>query len=299
VHGRVGAMRTLRTGRTPGAERRLVPDHIDAVFALGVPVQLLCLNVIECYAVVTGFLPAGFPPQTVGVKVVVAGAVVAIEIVMTSSLLSSAWWGPATALMAYTRANRALVRQVRRSLATIGFPTTPDSSRLGPLPEHQPAQNDPATVPEQPDDDQGGAGNEEVAMKDDERGGELVAEQSLRRLRRSHHDRVLAGVCGGLGEYLGVDPVLLRLAAVALTVSGGAGVLIYVIAWLFISESDREDPRVPAPPVSRRASAAIGVGLVVLSLVLLLGPQPLWADAAVVWVLAAVALGTLYLATRR
>jgi hypothetical protein len=47
------------------------------------------------------------------------------------------------------------------------------------------------------------------------------------------------------------------------------------------------------------AGAAIRAGLVVLSLVLLLGPQPLWLDAAVVWPLAAVALGALYLNAKR
>lgn len=141
--------------------------------------------------------------------------------------------------------------------------------------------------------------DEESTNRVDERGGELVAERSVRRLRRSRHDRVVAGVCGGLGEYLGVDPVLLRLAAVALTVSGGAGVLTYALAWMLIPETDEDDVRLLAPAVGRRAGAAIGVGLVGLSLVLLLGPQPLWVDAAVVWPLAAVALAALYLDTRR
>lgn len=65
--------------------------------------------------------------------------------------------------------------------------------------------------------------------RDDTRTDELLAERGPRGLRRSRRDRVVAGVCGGVGEYLGVDPVLLRLAAVALTLSGGAGVLTYVM----------------------------------------------------------------------
>jgi phage shock protein C len=48
---------------------------------------------------------------------------------------------------------------------------------------------------------------------------------ATRLLRRSRDDRVIAGVCGGLGRYLQVDPVLLRIALVILTVSGGLGVL--------------------------------------------------------------------------
>jgi phage shock protein C len=42
---------------------------------------------------------------------------------------------------------------------------------------------------------------------------------------------VLAGVCGGLGRYLGVDPILLRVAVVVLTLANGIGVIAYVIAW--------------------------------------------------------------------
>jgi len=47
--------------------------------------------------------------------------------------------------------------------------------------------------------------------------------QEIRRVRRSRNDRVFGGVCGGLGRNFGVDPVLLRIAAVALALSGGLG----------------------------------------------------------------------------
>ncbi len=49
------------------------------------------------------------------------------------------------------------------------------------------------------------------------------------RLYRSRTDSMLGGVCGGLGPYLGVDPVLIRLFFVLLTVGGGAGALIYFV----------------------------------------------------------------------
>jgi len=45
-------------------------------------------------------------------------------------------------------------------------------------------------------------------------------------------------VCAGLGAYFGVDPTLVRLAFVVLTVFGGAGVLLYLCAWLLIPEED-------------------------------------------------------------
>jgi phage shock protein C len=49
------------------------------------------------------------------------------------------------------------------------------------------------------------------------------------RLHRSRQERILFGVCGGLGEYFEVDPVLIRLAFVVTTLAGGAGVLAYVV----------------------------------------------------------------------
>jgi phage shock protein PspC (stress-responsive transcriptional regulator) len=55
------------------------------------------------------------------------------------------------------------------------------------------------------------------------------------RLRRSRQDRVLGGVCAGIAEQLDVDPVLIRIAAVALAlVSGGAAVFAYLVAWAIV-----------------------------------------------------------------
>lgn len=54
------------------------------------------------------------------------------------------------------------------------------------------------------------------------------------RLYRSRTDSMLGGVCGGLGPYLGIDPALIRLFFVLLTLGGGAGVLIYLLLWIVI-----------------------------------------------------------------
>ncbi|MFC4565019.1 PspC domain-containing protein [Nocardiopsis mangrovi] len=56
-------------------------------------------------------------------------------------------------------------------------------------------------------------------------------------LRRSGSQRILTGVCGGIGEYVGVDANLVRLAFAVFTLLGGSGVLLYVIAWLVMPES--------------------------------------------------------------
>jgi len=58
-----------------------------------------------------------------------------------------------------------------------------------------------------------------------------------KRLYRSTTDSHVAGVCGGIAEYLEVDPTLVRLAFVALTLMGGPGLIIYIILWLVVPEA--------------------------------------------------------------
>ena len=55
-------------------------------------------------------------------------------------------------------------------------------------------------------------------------------------LRRPYQDRMLAGVASGLGRYFGVDPTLVRIAFVVLTVVGGAGIPLYLAGLLLIPE---------------------------------------------------------------
>jgi phage shock protein C len=57
-----------------------------------------------------------------------------------------------------------------------------------------------------------------------------------KKFYRSRTDKVLAGVCGGLAEYFNVDPVLIRLLAVALVIVGGGGLLAYIILWIITPE---------------------------------------------------------------
>lgn len=58
-----------------------------------------------------------------------------------------------------------------------------------------------------------------------------------KRLCRSRINRNLAGVCGGIAEYYGWDPTLVRVAWIVLTLLGGSGFLLYLIFWLVMPES--------------------------------------------------------------
>lgn len=63
---------------------------------------------------------------------------------------------------------------------------------------------------------------------------------SPKQLRRSRTARMLSGVCGGIAEYFNLDANLVRLAFVIVTLFGGAGILVYLIAWVLIPEADAD-----------------------------------------------------------
>jgi phage shock protein C len=123
---------------------------------------------------------------------------------------------------------------------------------------------------------------------------------ATRLLRRSRRDRVIAGVCGGLGRYLGTDPVLLRIAFVVLTVTGGAGILLYLLAFVVIPEQQEDEDLGPAPEARGDLWMYVGVGLIALGSVMLVDQLLPWFDRVMApLVLVAVGIGILYRGMRR
>ncbi|MET3804847.1 phage shock protein PspC (stress-responsive transcriptional regulator) [Nakamurella sp. UYEF19] len=88
----------------------------------------------------------------------------------------------------------------------------------------------------------------------------------IRRPRRSTGDRKIAGVAGGLGRAFGIDPVLIRVAFVVLTVFGGFGGLLYVLGWLLLPADGDEVSAAEALLGRGRSSVppslAVGLGVV-------------------------------------
>ncbi|HSK57848.1 MAG TPA: PspC domain-containing protein [Actinomycetospora sp.] len=120
------------------------------------------------------------------------------------------------------------------------------------------------------------------------------------RLVRSRRDRIVGGVCGGVGRYLGVDPVLVRVVVVALVLSVGVGVLAYVIAWIVIPEAGEDEPPVsPAPTDRHRVAVVAGAGLVALGVLLLVRAAVPWFDGAVFWPLVVIGVGVLVVVSGR
>jgi phage shock protein C len=65
-----------------------------------------------------------------------------------------------------------------------------------------------------------------------------------KKLYRSTKNRVLGGVCGGLGEYFDIDPSLVRLLWLVIVFMGGGGVLIYIILWIILPEEGIQEQEV-------------------------------------------------------
>lgn len=67
-----------------------------------------------------------------------------------------------------------------------------------------------------------------------------IEKSSRKQLRRTREGRILAGVCSGAAEYLGVDANILRLGLAVFSVFGGSGIALYVLAWLLMPEEGQD-----------------------------------------------------------
>ena len=61
----------------------------------------------------------------------------------------------------------------------------------------------------------------------------------VKRIYRSGEEKIIGGVCGGIAEYLGIDPVLIRLLWVAGALAYGSGIMLYIIAWIIIPRNPK------------------------------------------------------------
>jgi phage shock protein C len=63
-------------------------------------------------------------------------------------------------------------------------------------------------------------------------------------LFRSRSDRMIGGVCGGLARYLSIDPVLVRIFFVLLTITGSFGFWLYILLWIIVPDESQEERRI-------------------------------------------------------
>ena len=139
----------------------------------------------------------------------------------------------------------------------------------------------------------------------------VLEPEPRRRLRRSLEERMLGGVCGGLGRYLGVDPTLVRIAFVLGSFAGGAGIVAYLAALLLVPAESLEslhEPPSPPPPrrrADRNESLFLGLLLLGLGSFLILSQPPFgyWGlvrlfNWGIIWPLALILFGVWFLGRR-
>ena len=68
-----------------------------------------------------------------------------------------------------------------------------------------------------------------------------INKKEIRRLYKSDADKILCGVCGGIAEYLNIDPVIVRLLWAIIALYWGAGLLLYIIACFIIPKKPENE----------------------------------------------------------
>lgn len=149
----------------------------------------------------------------------------------------------------------------------------------------------------------------------------------MKTLYRSETNKMVGGVCGGLGDYFSIDPTLIRLLFILLTIGEGAGILIYLILWLllpsehkalsadgevdFISNPEEfagraremgDELREAVSHPNPQSTFFIGAALILIGIVFLVDNLNItwlrWLDFGVLWPLAVIAVGVVLIIRR-
>lgn len=107
---------------------------------------------------------------------------------------------------------------------------------------------------------------------------EIINESlTMKRLKRIHQNRVIAGVCVGFGDYFNIDPALVRLVWVFFTLFGGTGILAYIIAMIIIPDEFTFEEKKSFSTKKRSGfnSTFWGIILIIVGLILFVQHGPL------------------------
>ncbi len=98
-----------------------------------------------------------------------------------------------------------------------------------------------------------------------------------KRLYRSSTDRYIGGVCGGLGEYFGIDPAIVRILALVLLFVHGVGAIAYLIFWIAVRKRPENVPVMSAKAPSAFWSRYFpGLVLIVLGIIFFMSANWHW-----------------------
>jgi phage shock protein PspC (stress-responsive transcriptional regulator) len=100
--------------------------------------------------------------------------------------------------------------------------------------------NDMIGIMGSPEQIENEAGEEEPARgRAGRQEAQAAAEPSKpKHLSRSKRDKLIGGVCGGLASYFNIDPIIIRIALIIITMAWGAGIIVYLLLWAILPEND-------------------------------------------------------------
>ena len=90
-----------------------------------------------------------------------------------------------------------------------------------------------------------------------------------KELRKSEN-KMIAGVCGGVAEYFGIDPTIVRLAFVALTFAGGFMIIVYILGWIIMPSRKRGENQQQPTDATTQSSNSPGNRAMWLGIILLI-----------------------------
>jgi phage shock protein C len=107
----------------------------------------------------------------------------------------------------------------------------------------------------------------------------MAASDGSKKLYKSRTERMIDGVCGGIAEYFGIDPTLVRVTWVLLTIFGGSGILLYIAGMIIMPTRPVvfSVPEQPAPVASTRGNHRFwGILLVIVGILWLMNNLGVW-----------------------
>lgn len=123
----------------------------------------------------------------------------------------------------------------------------------------------------------------------------------IKRLYRSRNDKVIAGVCGGIGEAYNIDPLWIRLIAALLVLADGVGLIIYIVAWISMPENPQQTGKKTeaekavekASPVVQKTgtSKVLGIICIIIGAGLMFRYSFSWFSFKYIWPLVVIGIG--------
>jgi len=101
-------------------------------------------------------------------------------------------------------------------------------------------------------------------------------ENNMKKITRSHEDRIIAGVCSGFAEYFVIDTTIVRLIWIFITIFGGIGLLAYIFSIILIPEGNKNEIKVDKHDDDKEEKLVMwGIVIIVVGVLLFLRHQPI------------------------